>query len=540
MAGALRNLVLAVAMAVVLVLTAVGPAAAGPAWCEGAVVDALDGLPVAGAIVEAEGLGVHARTGAQGGYRLELPAGVWRLRVEAAGYRPALLANQHTGEAATPPRPGRAHLWPARFPADFSPGPQTFGAGHGTGPGPGPSGSVYLPGAHWLAPVPAELPQTIRVARYFTVGCSGEIQRIDTLDFEDYVKGVVCAEVGVFRGVEGGPDAARACWQAFAVAARSYALHFVLTSPYDGYDINDTACNQVYKDDRDPDVSAAVESTAGQILVKAADPSVIDRYFYAASCAHHGTEPAYRSGEILPDPTGVRACVGSWCGHDTCAGHADNPELPGDDSCLVWGTCQWGSVERSMAGDSYRDILGHYQPACAIIDMAGPATGVLTGVVYRNPDLQDWIPGASVTIQGGPTVTFDGVTPWEFRLEPGTYRVEAAADGYLPGFVERTVEAHQTVWGSIGLDPDPQDEDGGTDAGEDAGEDAGSDPGPADTGTDAGSDPDPAADAGADRKTFTDNSGGCGCQPLRPDGATPPPILLAALALLALRRRPSR
>ena len=76
--------------------------------------------------------------------------------------------------------------------------------------------------------------------------------------------------------VEGGPDAAAECWKAFAVAARSYALHFVLTQPYSGYDINDTACNQVYKDDRNVNVNLAVEATRGQILVKRSDPDVID------------------------------------------------------------------------------------------------------------------------------------------------------------------------------------------------------------------------------------------------------------------------
>jgi len=175
----------------------------------------------------------------------------------------------------------------------------------------------------------------------------------------------------VFHGVQGGPESAAECWKAFSVAARSYALHFILTQPYDGYDVNDTACNQVYKDDRDPDVSAAVEATRGLILVKKEDPTLIDRYFYAASCAHHGSEPAYRSGTIIPDPTSSTACVGSWCGHQTCAGHADNPDLPGDDKCLVWGTCQWGSIERSIDGQAYTEILEHYQPDCSIIDLSG-------------------------------------------------------------------------------------------------------------------------------------------------------------------------
>lgn len=347
-------------MAGLILIVLLAPAALADVCLHGRVVDALDGRPLAGAVVRV--LDREAITDKAGEYRMAVPAGIHRLFIKHPSHRPAEVAQQH---ASVNPPAAVIHLWPRKFPPEFMPTERSFGIGWGTGLGPG-YGPVRLPGSPFLVAVPAELPGTIRVARYRTVGCSGTYDSIDTIDFEDYVKGVVNAEVGVFAGVAGGPDAAAECWKAFAVAARSYALHFVLTRPYDGYDINDTACNQVYKDERNADVSRAVEATRGQILVKAAEPDVLDRYFYAASCAGHGTEPAYGGGEIIPDPTPVRACVGSWCGHDNCAGHADNPDLPGEDKCLVWGTCQWGSVERSIGGDTYVQILNHYQPYCAI------------------------------------------------------------------------------------------------------------------------------------------------------------------------------
>jgi hypothetical protein len=349
-----------VRMRVLVLLVLLAPAASADTFLRGRVVDALDGRPLEGAVVRV--LDQETTTDRTGEYRMAVPAGIHRLFVEHPSHLPAEVAQQH---ASCDPRAAVVHLWPAEFPAGFMPNEKTFGVGRGTGWGP-EFGPARLPGSPFLVAVPAELPGTIRVARYFTVGCTGSYQRIDTIDFEDYVKGVVNAEVGVFAGVQGGPDSAAECWKAFAVAARSYALHFILTQPYDGYDINDTACNQVYQDERNADVSGAVEATRGRILVKAADPDVLDRYFYAASCAEHGTEPAYGVGDILPDSTPQRACVGSWCGHDNCAGHADNPQVPGDDKCLVWGTCQWGSVERSMDGDTYVQILNHYQPYCAI------------------------------------------------------------------------------------------------------------------------------------------------------------------------------
>jgi hypothetical protein len=373
------------ALIIVTVLLA-SPLALAESYLHGRVVDALDGSPLQGASVSAAG--IQTLTDETGAYRIVLPDGIYRLSVDHPAYRPAEMAQQH---AFPTPAAAVIHLWPREFPRLFVPTEQTFGIGRGTGLGP-EYGPVRLPGSPFLVAVPAELPETIRVARYRTVGCSGTYDSIDTIDFEDYVKGVVNAEVGVFAGVEGGPDAAAECWKAFAVAARSYALHFVLTQPYSGYDINDTACNQVYKDERNADVSRAVEATRGQILVKAADPDVLDRYFYAASCAEHGTEPAYGGGNIIPDPTPQRACVGSWCGHDNCAGHDDNPLLPGDDKCLVWGTCQWGSVERAMNGDSYIQVLNHYQPYCIIRSFGAEEEEPLqeepdAGV---NPDADGW------------------------------------------------------------------------------------------------------------------------------------------------------
>ena len=477
-----------------------GPSAAAvPSTLQGSVVDALDGRPLPGARVCAEGRDVCDTTDEVGQYALDLPAGNWTLSIEAEGHVPSRLANQQLGGIE---RPGRAHLFPEAVPHDFMPTEFSL-AGRGTGLGPEPRGAVRLPESPWLASVPASLPSTIKVARYFTSGCSGSYERIDTIEFEEYVKGVVNAEVGVFRGVEGGPAAAAECWKAFAVAARSYALHFILTSPYANYDINDTACNQVYKDDRQAEVSAAVDATRGQVLVKGSDHDVIDRYFYAASCAEHGTEPAYRGG-IIPDVTPSHACVGTWCGHDNCAAHADNPNVPGDDRCLVWGTCQWGSIERSMDGDSYREILGHYQPDCAIRDFNAPLTGTITGVVYQDPDLALRIEGAVVTLDNGPSVTYDGVTAWSFEVSPGEHTVRATAEGYLPGSQTRTVAAGETVWASLGLAAVPElareaeaREGEGSEQGADA-EAAG------DADADMDSDADSDVDAGSDGDTDSD------------------------------------
>jgi hypothetical protein len=92
-----------------------------------------------------------------------------------------------------------------------------------------------------------------------------------------------------------------------------------------------------------------------------------------------------------------------------------------------------------------------------------PSKGWFKGVVYKDPNMDDRIPGAKVKLNTGQSVTADGTGYWEFELAPGTYTATAEAPGYLPNSSTRDVVAGQDVWGSIGLKlapPPPQDSDG--------------------------------------------------------------------------------
>lgn len=64
-------------------------AGALPASLRGTVVDATTGLPVAGATVSAIGTPERATTAGDGRFALQLPPGIYRLRVEHAGFQPA-------------------------------------------------------------------------------------------------------------------------------------------------------------------------------------------------------------------------------------------------------------------------------------------------------------------------------------------------------------------------------------------------------------------------------------------------------------------
>jgi hypothetical protein len=324
------------------------------------VVDVTTGEPIEGVRVSPIGTAIEVETDADGLFALEL-TDVEELAMLGDGYleetvhAPAL-------EGETMPV---FELYPARSPTEeelLELGP------HGTGEdapdvgtilfdGIGSPGGLSVPGSFTL-------PATIRVGRTFVNGhgCP-PVTAVQEISLESYVKGAVTAEIGVFRWTTGGgDDVAREAYKTLAVAARSYALYFYLLNPAGNYTaningrtvryhINDTACHQRYDDPRHAPISAAVEATRGEILVNS-DRRGIDKYEYAASCGRNGTRPEHRTA-LVSDRPGVRACVGSWCGHDSCAGH---------EGCVVRGVCQWGSLERAKRGDTYRQILAHYQP----------------------------------------------------------------------------------------------------------------------------------------------------------------------------------
>ncbi|MFN7134022.1 MAG: N-acetylmuramoyl-L-alanine amidase, partial [Myxococcales bacterium] len=85
---------------------------------------------------------------------------------------------------------------------------------------------------------------------------------------------------------------------------------------------------------------------------------------------------------------------------------------------------------------------------------ASPTTGVLKGAIYKDPDTNARINGATVKVTGtnvNQTVKVGADGLYTFTLPKGTYTVEASASGYSNGSVIRTLVGGDTVWGSIGL-----------------------------------------------------------------------------------------
>ncbi len=446
--------------------------------------------------------------------------------------------------------------------------------------GPAAAGAFGLPGERdhmpipetgptppplWAYTLPPQMPATIRVLRCpGTTCCDSPGDGVETLAFEDYVRGVVNAEVGVFRSMStldgSNLDTAQReagsaeVFKTLAVSSRSYALYWYLRrqASNPGYDIRDGTCEQVYDDERHAWVDASVSATAGEILALSGANS-IEKFEYASSCKRLGSLPYGTSatspacGDVIADDTGVVGCVGSWCGHDTAdMGHQIHPCDPGNCRCLVRGICQWGAAERSFAGEDYATTLAHYQPELAHLQLgAGDAgivepSGRLVGFI-RDSDIYDTeagIAGASVGLDLGDSATTNDQGYFEFSdLTPDqTVAVTASALGFQSVTENKYLDPGYAVWWkSMALQPGTASDAGARDnalpdrTNSDSGS-TGTDS--AVTATDGSASAADVPGSGGDDPPVTED--GCGCAQSHRSWVLGPCLLLG---LLALRRR---
>jgi hypothetical protein len=81
-------------------------------------------------------------------------------------------------------------------------------------------------------------------------------------------------------------------------------------------------------------------------------------------------------------------------------------------------------------------------------------TAVLQGVVYHGPSSLDRIPGASLSLSTGPSITADANGFYRLTgLAPGAVTITASAAGYTSASVSRDLENGTTTWGSVQLAP---------------------------------------------------------------------------------------
>lgn len=206
---------------------------------------------------------------------------------------------------------------------------------------------------------PLTYPATIRVAHHPSNGCRDVADwQVDVIPFETYVAQVVPAEMPASW-----PTAAL---EAMAVAARTYAWRQILVGRPD-YDVTDWANFQMMCPERYPSTDAAVAATAGQFLTAKLEMTGAPiSAMYSAENGH----PTLTN----PNVTYLQAAP-------------DLPALGRVRNGHGYGLSQWGAYRRALAGQNYRQILGHYYSAVYLqngLDPTKPAAGLL-GFLPQSP-----------------------------------------------------------------------------------------------------------------------------------------------------------
>lgn len=167
---------------------------------------------------------------------------------------------------------------------------------------------------------------TIRVKR-----STGKIER---LDIEEYLRGVVPAEIG-----RGAPLEAM---KAQAVASRTYALRHIIADRGKEYDVTDTSSNQVYKPEKITAQSdEAICATAGLVMVY--DGAPIGAWFSSSNGGRIKSSVEKWGGKALPYSV---AKDDPWDTHGG-GGHGV-------------GMSQRGAMAMAEQGFRYREILDFY------------------------------------------------------------------------------------------------------------------------------------------------------------------------------------
>lgn len=226
-----------------------------------------------------------------------------------------------------------------------------------------------------------------------------------TLDFEEYLKGVVAREMF--------PHWPREALRAQAVAARSYAAAKMGRHTSEGADLCSSVHCQAWTPVQFETTSQAVDDTRG---IAATHGGRIIQAFYHSRCGGHTRNSEDVWGGFLPYARGVP----SICGTTSRLGHGV-------------GMCQHGARAMALAGATFQQILMHYYTGIALLvpqrgALSETSVSPLTGdrstqfvfqARYRS-DLQSLPAVANVIINGRAEtmqrVAGDAATGWVYTF----------------------------------------------------------------------------------------------------------------------------
>jgi hypothetical protein len=189
-----------------------------------------------------------------------------------------------------------------------------------------------------------QLPDTIRLAvRSDPAVRDSEIIEVITLEFEDYIKGILPYEMS--------PSYPAEALKAQAVAARSYAAANMGKHAEHGADLCSSVHCQVWKPTHYATTDLAVNQTQG---VAATYGGAIISAFYHGHCDGHTRNSEDVWSAALPYCRSV-ACS---CGYTTLWGHGV-------------GMCQEGARAMANAGATYDQIIKHYYTGVSLLSAPG-------------------------------------------------------------------------------------------------------------------------------------------------------------------------
>jgi hypothetical protein len=173
--------------------------------------------------------------------------------------------------------------------------------------------------------------------------------RVETMALDDYLRGVVPAEIGAGSPVE--------ALKAQAIAARCYAARTVRSPRHRtaDADICTTTHCQVWRAQTYPRTDEAVAATAG--IVAYADGRIIDAVYFA--CCDGNTK---NSEDVWRSALSYLRSVPCTLKHQEQYGHGV-------------GMCQRGAIQMAKQGASYADILRHYYTGVSV-EKGIPADGI--------------------------------------------------------------------------------------------------------------------------------------------------------------------
>ena len=157
---------------------------------------------------------------------------------------------------------------------------------------------------------------------------------IETMELEEYLRGVVPAEIGTLAADE--------ALKAQAVASRTFALRHIIADRKKSYDVTDTTADQVYNRLKiNPRADAAIKATEGLVMLYDYEP--IGAWFSSSNGGRIKSSKEKWGGKELPYSVSK-----------------DDPfDVHGGGGHGV-GMSQYGAMEMASQGYSYIDILEYY------------------------------------------------------------------------------------------------------------------------------------------------------------------------------------